>query len=93
MEVINQKYSPEKVIIFGSRARGDHLLEGDFDMIIVSREFEGMNWLDRIRDVPDLWEGLVLLEPLCYTPKEFEEKKREIGIVGQSVAEGIEIEV
>lgn len=78
LDVINQKYSPEKVVIFGSRARGDHLIDSDVDMIIVSRKFEGINWLERIRNVSADWEGLVLLKPLCYTPEEFEEKKKEI---------------
>ncbi len=61
--------------------------------IIVSSEFEGVNWLTRIREVSDLWNGLVLLEPLCYTPEEFNEKREEIGIVSQAVKEGLELEV
>lgn len=93
LEIVKEKYSPEKILIFGSRARGDHLLESDVDIIIVSSKFKGVNWLTRIRDVSDLWPGLVLLEPLCYTPKEFEEKRKEIGIVSQAVEEGLELEV
>lgn len=92
-QVIKEKYSPETIIIFGSRARGDHLIESDVDMIIVSQKFEGTNWLERIRDVSDLWEGLVVLEALCYTPQEFEYKKNQIGIVNQAVSEGLELEV
>lgn len=91
LKIIKEKYSPEKVLIFGSRARGDHLLESDVDMIIVSSQFEGINWIKRIREVSDLWEGLVLLEPLCYTPHEFEEKRKLIGIVNQAVKEGVEV--
>gem|GEM_PF-4438397 len=33
-----------------------------------------------------------MLVPLCYTPEEFEEKKKEIGIVRQAVEEGIDLE-
>jgi predicted nucleotidyltransferase len=91
LETVNKKYSPEKVLIFGSRARCDHLIDSDVDMIIVSKKFEGINWLERIRNVSADWEGLVLLEPLCYTPEEFEEKKKEIGIVNQAIQEGIEL--
>jgi uncharacterized protein len=65
LKVIKEKYQPEKVLIFGSRARGDHFLESDVDMIIVSPKFEGINWIKRINEVADLWEGMVLLEPLC----------------------------
>lgn len=93
LEIVKEKYSPDKILLFGSRARGDHLLESDVDIIIVSRKFEGVNWLTRIREVANLWPGLILLEPLCYTPEEFDEKKEEIGIVNQAVEEGLELEV
>lgn len=93
LEIVKEKYSPEKILIFGSRARGDHLLESDVDLIIVSSKFKGVNWLTRIREISDLWPGLVLLEPLCYTPKGFEEKRKEIGIVNQAIKEGLELEV
>lgn len=63
------------------------------DLIIVSSKFKGVNWLTRIREISDLWPGLVLLEPLCYTPEEFEEKRKEIGIVNQAIKEGLELEV
>ncbi|HTY89735.1 MAG TPA: nucleotidyltransferase domain-containing protein [Methanocella sp.] len=89
--IIKEKYSPEKVLLFGSRARGDNLIGSDVDMIIVSKKFEGVNWLTRIRDVSVLWEGLVPLEPICYTPGEFEEKKRMIGIVSEAMREGVEL--
>ncbi len=39
-----------------------------------------------------LWESPLDLEALCYTPLEFEVKKKEIGIVQQAVKEGLEIE-
>ncbi|BAI60936.1 putative nucleotidyl transferase [Methanocella paludicola SANAE] len=76
LAVIKEKYSPEKVLLFESRARGDNLIDSDVDLIIMSEKFEGINWLKRIRDVAVYWEGLVPLEPICYTPAEFEEKRR-----------------
>lgn len=91
LAVIIDKYLAEKVLLFGSRARGDHLIDSDVDMIIVSKKFEGVNWLKRIRDISVEWEGLVLLEAICYTPEEFEEKRDEIGIVNEAVKEGIEL--
>ena len=86
---INKKYSPEKIILFGSRARKDNLIESDVDMIVVSKKFENIKWPVRIGDVADEWEGYVVLEPLCYTPEEFAFKKKQIGIVQQAVKEGI----
>ena len=91
LAVITDKYPAEKILLFGSRARGDNLIDSDVDMIIVSKKFEGVNWLKRMRNVSVEWEGLVSLEPLCYTPDEFEEKRHEIGIVNEAVKEGIEL--
>lgn len=88
---VTDRYAPEKILLFGSRARGDHLVESDVDILIVSKKFEGINWLKRISDVSLHWDGMVTLEPLCYTPAEFEEKKRMIGIVSQAVKEGIDL--
>lgn len=88
---IRKKYKPEKVILFGSRARNEHLLTSDVDIIIVSKKFQGVNWLDRISAVIKDWHGLVNLEPLCYTPKEFQTKIKEIGIVKEALKEGKEL--
>jgi predicted nucleotidyltransferase len=45
---VEQKFSPERVILFGSRARGDHLQDSDYDIIVVSRHFEDSHFLDRL---------------------------------------------
>ena len=88
---ISDKYSAEKVLLFESRTRGSNPIDSDVGMIIVSKKFEGVNWLKRVRNVSVDWGGPVSLDPLCYTPEEFEEKKQEIGIVNEAVKEGMEL--
>ena len=83
----------ERVVIFGSRARGDNLEDSDVDLIIVSRDFEGVPFYERMDQLILLWESPLDLEGLCYTPEEFEKKKREIGIVREAVKEGVEVEI
>ncbi len=90
---IKRKYSPEKVILFGSRARGEHLEDSDVDLIIVSKKFEGMNFLERIRRVATEWRGLVAIEPLCYTPEEFEKMRKGITIVREALKHGKELKL
>ncbi|MBS3123075.1 nucleotidyltransferase domain-containing protein [Candidatus Woesearchaeota archaeon] len=85
------KYSPQKVILFGSRARKDNLIDSDIDLIVVSKDFSGVKWPHRIGEVAKLWKGLIDIEPLCYTPEEFAIKKKQIGIVQQAVKEGIDL--
>src|SRR3990172_12460323 len=81
----------EKVIVFGSRAREDYLADSDVDLIIVSRDFEGVPFYERMDKLILLWESPLDLEALCYTPEEFKMKKEEICIVKQAVEEGMVI--
>jgi predicted nucleotidyltransferase len=89
-EKLAGRYDIEKAILFGSRARGDYLLDSDVDLLLVSRSFSE-NFTQRIREVAREWDALVPLEPVCYTPAEFEEMKKRHGIARQAAAEGIPI--
>lgn len=87
-----EKYKLERAIFFGSRARGDGLKSSDYDIILVSPDFKGIFFSARIARMYEFWDYYPLdIEPLCYTPEEFEMKKKQIGIVQQAVEEGIEI--
>ncbi len=91
VEKLKEKISIEKIIIFGSRARGDYLEDSDVDLIIISKDFRGIPFYERMDKLILLWDSPLDLEALCYTPEEFEKKKKEIGIVSEAVREGIEI--
>jgi len=81
----------EKIILFGSRARGDHKKESDYDFIIISRDFEGIPIFKRIEMVLDVRENI---DVICLTPEEFEREKNFIGsVVSNAVKEGIEIKL
>ena len=92
VKIIKKAYPDATVILFGSRARGDFLKDSDYDLIVVSKAFEGKQFTDRSTEVLKLLfkEGIVGdFEIPCYTPKEFERKKRMIGIVREALKEGI----
>jgi predicted nucleotidyltransferase len=90
---VKQAIRVEKVIVFGSRARGDYLTDSDVDLIMVSRDFEGVPFYERMDKLILLWESPLDLDVLCYTPEEFKMKKEEICIVKQAVEEGMVIAV
>ena len=95
-EAIRRRFPDARVILFGSRARGDALRTSDLDLIVVSRAFEGVAFTDRASMVLRvLWEEGVRLgvdvDLLCYTPGEFEAKVREIGVVSEAVRYGVEL--
>lgn len=37
LEKIKALFAPEKIILFGSRARGDHLNDSDIDLLVISK--------------------------------------------------------
>jgi len=87
---VRRKYKIEKAIFFGSRARGDNFKDSDYDVILVSPDFRGIFFTKRIAMLYEFWSHYPLeIEPICYTPEEFEKKKKQIGIVRQAVEEGI----
>ncbi|MBI4147273.1 nucleotidyltransferase domain-containing protein [Candidatus Woesearchaeota archaeon] len=89
---VQNNFKIAKAIFFGSRARGDHFKNSDYDIILVSQDFEGIFFTKRISMMYDFWRYYPLeIEPICYTPKEFSQKKKEIGLVRQAVKEGINL--
>jgi hypothetical protein len=87
IEDIRKKYSPEKIYIFGSYARGDIHDGSDLDLAIIKetdRRFQ-----DRILDVLELGEYDLPIEPLVYTPSEFENmRNRGNGFINGILKEG-----
>ncbi len=75
--------------LFGSRTGPDYLHSSDVDLVLVSEGFEGQDFFERMAAVSKKWNGKEPLEALCYTPKEFEKKKNQIGIVREAVRTGI----
>ncbi len=64
------------MILFGSFARGDIHEGSDVDIVVVA-DFQEP-FLDRIRRLLDLNDGIGLpLEPVGYTPEEFDRMRQE----------------
>lgn len=89
---VNRAYKLNRAILFGSRARGDYLKHSDYDIVLVSENFAGIPFTDRISSVYRFWTLDDAVEPLCYTPEEFSKKAGEIGVVRVALREGIEID-
>ncbi len=82
-----EKFGIERVIFFGSRARGDFNKDSDFDIIAISKNFKDVKWHRRPLEIYLNWDYGYSLEVLCYTPEEFERLKKKIGIVREAVKE------
>ena len=86
---LRRRYRPEVVLVFGSRARGEALAESDLDLLVVSKRFRGVPFLERVSMLLDDLDLPFPADVLCYTPEEFARKRREHGIVSLAVEEGL----
>jgi uncharacterized protein len=72
-----EKYEPEKIILFGSAARGNTGPDSDADFLIIKKRtpYYGS---DRIRELSRTIERNIPVDFLIYRPEEFE-KRLEMG--------------
>lgn len=68
-----QGINTDKIILFGSHARGTAGEYSDIDLVVISKDFEDMGFKQRCevlgRAIAEIMEPI---EPLAYTPEEFE---------------------
>lgn len=81
----------QKMILFGSQARGKTSQWSDVDLLIVSRKFKKVKPYQRARGFHDYWTLDKPVDFLCYTPEEFAKLKKGITLVHQIVKDGIEV--
>ena len=66
----------------------------EFVVVLVSPGYDGMPWLERVYQAGSLWDALEMGAPAdvhCYTPAEFERKRRSLPAVRDAVEEGIDL--
>ena len=70
---IIEKYQPEKIILFGSAARGDLNPDSDADFLIVKKDtpFYGA---DRIRQLSRIIDRNIPVDFLVYRPEELDRR-------------------
>jgi len=78
-EIINitsqilEKYKPEKVILFGSAAKGEMSADSDADFLIIKKDTPHYG-ADRIKELSRLINRNIPVDFLVYRPNEFEKR-------------------
>jgi predicted nucleotidyltransferase len=70
-----EKYGPEKIILFGSAARGEYDQTNDLDFLIVKDDVP-LYSIDRMRELDELIDRNVAADMLVYRPDELEDRIR-----------------
>lgn len=89
LNLVEQHFEPEHLILFGSRVYGQPAEWSDVDMILVSRRFRSIRFPERARTFVRAIRPGIGMDVLCYTPEEFEMKRREAGMVAEACERGI----
>lgn len=82
------------MLLFGSRARGQERSDSDYDLIIVSPRFAGVESPRRAIGLRHMWYrvgGHGPMDLICLTPEEFAEAQRRISLVAAVLPEAIDL--
>jgi predicted nucleotidyltransferase len=94
-ERLRDRIRVDRLLVFGSRARGTHRPDSDYDLIVVSPDFDGVSPLWRGHGLNVLWNDLrpgVDVELLCVTPDEFARAiSRPTSWLQQAAGEAVEV--
>lgn len=74
---IIDKYNPEKIILFGSAARGESGSDSDADFLIIKKNTPHYG-ADRIRQLSRIIKRSIAVDFLVYRPEEFD-RRLEMG--------------
>lgn len=90
IDAVVQAFDPEKIILFGSWARGDFMESSDVDLMVVANT--DLRYIDRIhkalKALPEDEAVRYGFDVLVYTPEEFEHLRRTRRFVEQACEEG-----
>lgn len=89
IKAVKKSYTPELFLLFGSRAKNTNLPSSDYDMLIISKKFEGVPFTDRLTPIHKLWHLMEDLECICITPKEYSRTKTMVSVIRKAVSEGV----
>lgn len=91
---LREELGASRVLLFGSRARGQERADSDYDLIIVSPMFDGVESMRRATGLRQAWYGVGGHGPMdlvCLTPEEFDSARRRISLVAAVLPEAIDL--
>jgi predicted nucleotidyltransferase len=88
------EHGAERVLLFGSRARGTERFDSDYDLMIVSPIFNAVEPWARGRGLRRLFReegGVGGMDLVCLTPAEFDQARNRISLVAAVLPEAIDL--
>ena len=83
-ERLRDELGAQRVLLFGSHARGIAEPDSDYDLIVVAERFRSVPRLRRSIGLRDLFYGVggnAPMDLICLTPEEFDDARQHITLV------------
>lgn len=84
----------ERVLLFGSHARGTAQPGSDYDLIVVAERFAALPRLKRAAGLRDIFYGVggnAPLDLVCLTPAEFARARQQITLISAVLPEAVDL--
>jgi hypothetical protein len=84
----------QKILLFGSHARGSAGADSDYDVIIVAEHFSGIERPRRAVCLRQLWYqsgGDAPMDLICLTQSEFAQAQEQITMVAAALPEAVDL--
>ena len=94
IQVALKEYTVDKIILFGSRARGDNSTDSDYDVLVILKEDLEREQLNILASLirQNLAELLIPIDILVRSARYVDYMKNKIGnVISYATEEGIEI--
>ena len=76
-----KRFAIDRIVIFGSAAKGRMGPHSDIDLILTSKRFEGKSFFKRSVGLYSLWKSEYPVDFICLTEKEFSDMRKRVSIV------------
>ena len=88
-ERLSRRLRVDRILLFGSRARGAALHESDVDLAVVSADFESMSWIARAELLAREWGYGPDADCFGFTPNKLARATNELTFPGQIRKTGV----
>jgi uncharacterized protein len=85
-------FKPEKIYLFGSRAKGLQSADSDYDLFLIVKQ-SNKSVAERMKEANDvLWGRRISVDVFIYTEEEFNEYKQDVNSIAfVATTEGMEL--
>jgi predicted nucleotidyltransferase len=88
-----EEFKPDKVILFGSRAKNNARQDSDIDLIVISPLFKGIPFIRRMSAVLKKVSFPSHVDYICYTREEYERIKDASSVIRDAREQSVELTV